>query len=443
MQPIDTRLFSGIFLVTMCCLLLWQCNDYDSAEMVKVHFSPSNEIFNNPDRGFYRYTGGGPGSEPLDANALREIYDDGFTLIGWRNYMEEFRESDLTEAYLNQLEADFQAMRDAGVKAVIRFSYSRRIGDPDASLERVHRHMDQLRPVLERNYDVIAFTEAGFIGAWGEWHASTHDLTSAENMMAVLEKYMDVLPERFVLVRYPQSKMAAFSSLEPISDENAFDGSYKSRTGHHNDCFLASLTDVGTYSEGRFDYSFFDGVRDTLDTEWVKNYVSRETRYVPIGGETCNPRPEAGDRFHCPTALEEMEWLRYTYLNWNYSRQTLDTWEEQGCMPEVQRRMGYRLALLNGSFSQTTVPGGTFRFQLEIRNEGFAPPYNPRNLQVVLRNVNQPDRIVKVDLPDDPRYWLGGETIRLQHELGIPDDIPDGEYEVLLNLPDPNESIRN
>jgi hypothetical protein len=62
---------------------------------------------------------------------------------------------------------------------------------------------------------------------------------------------------------------------------------------------------------------------------------------------------------------------------------------------------------------------------------------------VVLRRADDPDRVLTVDLPDTPRRWLGGEVIRLRHDLGIPQDLAAGEYEVLLNLPDPAGTLRN
>ncbi|MEX2657821.1 MAG: DUF4832 domain-containing protein [Balneolales bacterium] len=440
--PSCCRRFGLVFALPVCLLFLLQCDASRDADSVSVNYEPTDEIINNPERGFYRFTRGGLGDDgALDVDFLREIRNDGFTLISRGYYLEPYRESDIPEELLNRMDEDFQVMREGGVKAFVRFSYSRRIGDPDASLERVHRHMDQLAPVFERNYDVIVALAGGFIGAWGEWHNSTNNLETPENMRAVLFKLLEVLPEeRMVALRSPRHKMNIYQTNQPFSEEQAFNGSNISRTGHHNDCFLASDTDVGTYVLGR--YPRFD-LEDSLTVDGIKNYIAQETRFTPMGGETCNPRPDAGDRFHCPTALEEMDWMNWTFLNWNYSRQILDTWEDQGCMPEVQRRLGYRFAMLDGSFSQAAAPGGTFHFNLNMVNEGFASPFNARDLQVVLRSVDNPNQVWKVDLPDDPRYWLSGESIQLRHELGVPEGLADGEYEVLLNLPDPTETLRN
>ena len=50
---------------------------------------------------------------------------------------------------------------------------------------------------------------------------------------------------------------------------------------------------------------------------------------------------------------------------------------------------------------------------------------------------------MSVNLPDAPRRWLDDEAIRIRHDLGIPRDLAAGEYEVLLNLPDPAATLRD
>ena len=77
---------------------------------------------------------------------------------------------------LNSIFAD---IREAGVKAIIRFAYNQGPypdSEPDASKAQILRHIEQLAPLLQNNADVIAWLEAGFIGAWGEWHTSTNGL---------------------------------------------------------------------------------------------------------------------------------------------------------------------------------------------------------------------------------------------------------------------------
>lgn len=395
-------------------------------DLVSVVYTASDEHLPNPERGFFTYTESFPHSPVLNASRLRALRDESITLI-WALYsIGAYRDQDLPDSFLERLDADFAAMRDAGIKCVLRFRYALNMQEPDAPLEVVLRHLDQLQPVFERNYDVIAAAHAGFIGAWGEWHASTNNLTRLENMRAILFKFMDVLPERAIQLRYPENKMQIFETSAGLTPEQAFDGSYLSRTGHHNDCFLASRDDVGTYR---------------ISPTWEKNYLNKETRYVPMGGETCTPR-DGTQYYVCDNALKELAQMHWSYLNRDYYRGILNHWTQEGCMPEIQRRLGYRFVLEEGRFTRSVAPGGTFRFELDLVNQGFASPYNPRGLQAVLRSTADPEQTYEVNLPSDPRFWMAGERQELAFDLGIPADMPEGTYTLHLFLPDPIEALR-
>lgn len=395
-------------------------------DLVRVVYAASDEHFANPERGFMTYTESFPTSPVLSASRLRALRDESLTLI-WALYsIGAYRDQDLPDAFLERLDADFAAMREAGIKCVLRFRYALNMEQPDAPLEVVLRHLDQLQPVFERNYDVIAVAHAGFIGAWGEWHASSHNLTRLDNMRAILFKFMDVLPERAIQIRYPEAKMQIFETSAGLTPEQAFDGSDLSRAGHHNDCFLASRDDVGTYR---------------ISPTWEKNYLNKETRYVPMGGETCTPQGTT-TYYGCENALKELAQMRWSYLNRDYYRGILNHWRDAGCMPEIERRLGYRFVLEEGRFTRRVAPGGTFRFELDLENRGFASPYNRRGLQAVLRSTADPGQTYEVNLPSDPRFWMAGERQALAFDLGIPADIPAGDYTLHLFLPDPVEALR-
>jgi len=57
-------------------------------------------------------------------------------------------------------------------------------------------------------------------------------------------------------------------------------------------------------------------------------------------GETCNPNPP---RSGCPTALAELARLHWSILNCESHPDVVAGWTAQGCRPEVERRLGYRL----------------------------------------------------------------------------------------------------
>jgi hypothetical protein len=321
---------------------------------------------------------------------------------------------------------DFEVARQAGVKLIIKFTYNWLGGGEDASKKMILEHLEQLKPILASNADVIAYMHAGFIGYWGEWNRSTNNLLNTNDIRAIALKILSVLPpERMVALRYPKHKSEIFNNLSPLSSEEAFSGSQRSRTGAINECFLASLDDWGTYQD-----------TDPAVIESEKNYLSQDNLHVVQGGETCNADREAQPYIQCDNALKELARMRWSDLNFEYEQEVLKLWETQGCLPEIQRRLGYRFRLESSVISSEVKPGGELSLNLKIANDGWASPYNPRLVEVILRHRRTG---VKYYLPveADPRRWLPDTITTLKVVGGIPDTISPGIYDVLLNLPDP------
>ena len=237
-----------------------------------VTYTASDELFPNPERGFYRYS---INTDELTEHEVRECRSEDITLIYRFYYLKKFRGgAPLSGALLSQIDADMAVLRRAGGKAIVRFAYSNSGTEPDAPLAVILRHLEQLRPVLQRNKDVIAVLQAGFIGAWGEWHSSKNGLDTDAARRAILDKLLDVVPtERFVQVRKPAYKRTYVGIREALPQAEAFGRSARARIGLHNDCFLSGKNDVGTYT----------------DVAEEKAYLHDEGLYVPMGGETCHP----------------------------------------------------------------------------------------------------------------------------------------------------------
>lgn len=390
-------------------------------EMQTAKYAPIEGDVLNPERGF-RYS-----LEYLDPNADYSLYRTlGTSLVFSYIRLDDYREKDLPPELLQQTDAGFAALRKGGVKIVLRFAYN--FGpypnsEPDASLEWILRHIGQLKPVLQKNADVIAWLHAGFIGAWGEWHTSTHGLDrDMKAKRAVLEALADALPpDRFILLRYPPDLMTLFP--EPLTAEQAFKGTLQARLGFHNDCLLSSATDVGTYG-------------GPVSREQAIRYLSQITQFTPASGETCQVYPELQT---CDRAIKELETLHWTDLNISYHKQVIRNWQRAGCFEEIQRRLGYRLVLEEATWSAWTRPGGTLRLSWKLRNEGFAAPLNPRPLFVALHG---PTTVTLPIESVDPRTWLPGRWEE-SAEISLPADLPAGEYRLALWLPDGYESLRS
>ena len=100
----------------------------------------------------------------------------------------------------------------------------------------------------------------GFVGAWGEWYFTQHfgnqgaiSAAQWQDRRDVVDALLAALPTTTpVQLRTPAFKQHFFGAA-PLSAAAAFSGSDASRVGHHNDCFLASEDDAGTYTHRALD----------------------------------------------------------------------------------------------------------------------------------------------------------------------------------------------
>ncbi len=411
----------------------------EPAPLHHVTYTASDASFPNPERGFYRHLETRSSDhQPLDAGELAALRDEDLTLILRLYYLDSFATSAISSSYLDAIEADLDALRTAGQKAILRFAYSWTTGGwpptapyGDADPAQMAAHIEQLAPVLSAHGDVIAVVQAGFIGLWGEWYYTTYfgdpmtggpDADDHAARAAIFFALQDAVgPSRVVQLRTPEIKRRVFDVDEPLSAADALGDSRPARAGHHNDCFLASASDYGTYVDLDVDYA----------------YLEAETEWLPMGGETCNPNPP---RSECATALEELSLFHWSYLNDGYHPDVLDGFSTGGCIEEIRRRLGYRLRLVEGRYGEWARRGGGWRVELLLANDGLAAPMNPRGVEVrLVPAAGGPS--YEATLLDDARTLVPGAPHALNADIGVPADMPPGSYEVFLCLPDAASSL--
>mgnify|MGYP000403928341 CR=1 FL=1 len=276
------------------------------------------------------------------------------------------------------------------------------------------RHIEQLTPLLQKNADVIAWVEAGFIGAWGEWHTSTNGLDNLTDKRDILNALLAAIPNRFVQVRYPANIIEMYP--DPME-------AVKARVAHHNDCFLSSATDVGTYER-------VDGLNTIVRDQ---AYLAELTKFTPMSGETCDPNPP---RSECNSAIREMELLHFSAINEAYHKGIIRSWKNGGCLEEIADRLGYRLTLTEATFNEQVRPGGLLNLTVNLKNTGFAALMNPRPLFVVLQQANS---IFLTTLDLDPRTWQPGDS-SFTVKLRLSSNMAAGQYHLAIWLPDRGET---
>ncbi|PSB04853.1 DUF4832 domain-containing protein [Merismopedia glauca] len=402
------------------------------AAPVTQNYEVTYENLVNPERGFFvpTYPNALNKLAPLTLTELQQVRANKMSLMRRYYLLDQFRNSPISQSFIDSMRNDFKLAREAGVKLILRFSYNYVGGGPDTSRNQILAHLDQLRPVFVENYDVIAYLHAGFIGKYGEWHNSTNNLVNPEDTRTIVFKIMSVLPkERMVAIRYPKRKMEIFNSNQPLNAQEAFTGTNRARAANNNQCFLAAFEDWGTYSSVW-----------PAEIEAEKQYLRSDNQYVVQGGETCNSDSEAQPYITCQNATKEMAKLRFSDLNSKYEPDVLKKWQTDGCMAKIQRSLGYRFYLSSSAIPSLVKPGGNFDMSFIMGNSGWANPYNPRLLEIVMRNrATRAEYYVRVN--QDPRRWLPGTKNQVDISAGIPTNMPAGTYDIFLNLPDPASKL--
>lgn len=388
--------------------------------------------FPNPERGFYNTV---ENLATAGADDFAYAVSEGSSLVYAPIRLDSYRVSDIPQSALAQLQAGFDAARSRGVKLIVRVVYNNPANETeyrtaqDASLSRVQAHLNQLQPLFAGNADIVAFWQAGFIGAWGEWHTSSNRLDTPTNKLAVRDALLSALPRnRFVQVRYPPDVMSWFS--QPAGEG---DNTPAARIGIHNDCFLASATDVGTYAE------------DASLQQQQRNYVKQLSKTTPFGGETCKPADEAAAqvRMSCSDILREGADYHLSYLNREYHTAFPDNWRSQGCYGEVAQRMGYRFELVSASYGSPTRAGADWALDFSIKNVGWARLYNARPLEITLRHRGSGQVLKLAAAGVDPRQWLPDSSKSVHAVVKLPQTAPRGDYDILLGMPDAAPSLAN
>ncbi|WP_158539614.1 DUF4832 domain-containing protein [Meiothermus sp. QL-1] len=444
-----------------------------------LDFLPAEGEVVNPERGF-SLDSHYPDEPSLDAAAkVAWARERGFEvrLIRRVYYLHTFAGQDaLPQGFLQTLAQDLASAQAAGVKLILRFAYrpeENYQGSPtycDPPKERILAHLAQLGPVLRARLGVVAYLEAGLIGPWGEWHSASPEAALMDPLpgyqegaqppcgrqnydrklpnaktLEIVQALLQEVPGRKVAVRYPMAKAKllelalggpagtypAPSSFTPLTPWEAHGNTLKARLGAHNDCFLASADDYGTF--------YYD---PGPEQELEKEFWSQDNRFTVMGGETCTPTP------YVPPGEDPATWVYEQFRRYRYS--TLNILYHPGMMAwlagqtlgggsllaALKRDLGHRLHLRRAEVSATHLaPGQGLTLRLHLENQGFAGLYNPKGLELVF--VREGDGLT-VGRPLEARFFgpPPGEEAVYTYTVAAPPS--PGTYALWLRIYDPD-----
>jgi hypothetical protein len=249
--------------------------------------------------------------------------------------------------------------------------------------------------------------------------------------LALANKILATVPvDRAWCLRYAKQKIAIYPS--PIDPTEAYSGSARARIGFADHGFASDVTGFGSWDPN-------PAVR-----EQEKQYVASETRFVPQIGEpggVIDPAFALNGQY----VLGELERLHYTGLVINQgdaiNTGVYDAWTQQGATDVIDRNLGYRYYLAKANVPDTAFDRVTV--VLSIENDGFAVPINARSARIALR-PQFGGEIIRLDSGvSDIRvaFPAAGDSADVTLDSRLPDNLPDGTYEVMISLHDDAPSI--
>jgi hypothetical protein len=405
-------------------------------------------------------------------------------------YLSEWPDRPIPAEKLDLLQRSLDLLHRNGFKSVLRFAYEKDMNVKyGPKPEWILKHIEQLQPTFRRNADVIYVLQAGFIGAWGEWHSATHvPQNDYGSRAAVVKRLLEALPEdRMLQVRVPKYKRLVlsqpiFGGFQEVSQKTAFGKTPAARIGFHNDGFLAGPSHGGTWPEGpRFG--------NPGNPEY--DYMTRESAYLPVDGELFwsdqgfDGKAAGGkgvDGLNAAIRLREHHYasfsLAHSYSEREGKAYSIDGWLGNAVTPEalreaqmpiadgyfedgpgrpvlrtqfeyIQDHLGYRLELQGASFPSRIRPGEEFAVKIELVNRGFSTLHNPR--PVCLTLIDLDGKVWEQAMAADPRTWQpfkpGDDQYRpLLHTLTLKVRLPaatrKGWRQIGLWLPDASTRLR-
>lgn len=408
---------------------------FTASASTKFYIADDETNFSNPERGFYT------ASEQsfTKATTMSNLTDGAFVAnsgrsLVYRQYVfTEFQADSLSQNVLDIVDADMAAYRRNGFKCVLRFSYT--VSEEqvdgkyqDGSPEIWKMHLEQLKPIMAKNADVIATVQAGMLGVWGEWYYSSMGVGDAipkEVRKNLINQLLDAVPScRTVQLRTPKYKKNYIGDSAPLTAEEAFTGTARARLGHFNDAFLYESLNMGTYTNRKKDM----------------DYLNQECLYLPNGGESDVTTQSVYDKWATgEMAKADMAKVHFSFINQDYSQLVISNWKQEGAFNDIAMHMGYRFQLIEATIPALVRPNGTLPVKMNIRNVGYATPYNERRAYVVL--YNESNRYL-LPLDSDPRLWAPNNAVtQIDETLTLPEGVVEGTYQVALYMPDVFESL--
>ena len=371
----------------------------NAQELNRDKYKETDKLIINPDRGFYLQIGSKyrPVSQYGITSTSTQNYDDEeqshhdyrYNATVYRVYfsLSLFKETKIDDEALTRLENLLIKANKEKITLIPRFYYTwgydkgKRVFSPNSEI--IIKHVKQIAPILNKYSSAISFLEAGFIGAWGEWHSDQYGNQKKFHPFrkTLVQTLLTELNENiFIALRYP-SDYHKINKLKGIN-----------RVGLHHDC-------------PNYHYDFYP-----------KSNAQKITTTVPQGGEVCERKPKGQfgkssnfEKYYgCKIMKKYFDKFNFDVLNGSDWSKSNSRFEKQGCWKEIRDRLGYRFVITGSKLSN-----GILYF--EVKNVGFGKSFKKRLVSLKIGN-----KIIKTQI--DVSNWTSGGTYIEKIEVGTTSD---------------------
>ncbi len=389
---------------------------------------------------------------------------------------------ELSEDNFRTMQAYFDELQKQGKKAVLRFAYERDFmgrSPVGPTGEQILAHLDQLKPFLEKNKDLILVVQAGMIGAWGEWHSSVQGLeNSEETKAAVLEKLLSVVPaERNVQVRLPEFKNLLKDKPELYKRLSFHDDFIVIRPDrwdadmHEGTPKFDQIVEESPYLvvDGELPWGFWSvgADPDSPSAGWIIDGMQAARRLFlqhytslsiihnykeqhPNNRFDENNPPEYSMVVWKKTMITEDSLLQHHMpVSDSYFHKKDGTKVKRNVFDYIRDHLGYRIELQSLQLPSKLVSGKENVLKLSLKNRGFATVFGEHPVYFVL--IDDTGEVTEFLTDANPKNWQPFEpkdstytslTHTVDVSLELPASVTSGTYKLGLWIPDGSDRLR-
>lgn len=414
-----------------------------------------------------------PGITDYLESEIDKYASDSVSLVQTYFYLHGYIGRQLPPEAFTTMDIYFNKLRQLGKKALLRFAYETEPMGTSSSgptMEDMFRHMKQLKPYLEKNKDVILALQAGFIGAWGEWHSSKHRIeNSEENKRIVLEKLCWMTPQnRVVQVRVPDYKNLLPKGSEAyrkisfhddfiVVDPHRWDGDMHEGTPNFN-----QIVEEGAFMpvDGELPWGTWSMNKENGDANgWIVEgkktahqlFLEHYTSLSVVHNYKERGAPDKYSMMYWKETPVYEQYLKENHMpvSDGYFQKRDGSTIQRNAFEYIRDHLGYRLELQELQIDTLkTADSYDFELSLKLINRGFATLFNEHPVYFVL--IDEHNQVIEFPTnadansfqpyrPGDKNYTPLVHTIK--GKVALP-QTNSNTYKLGLWIPDGSERLQ-